>query len=41
MEACLDWGHDEQLGQLSNIAVGRLISPAQFFTPYFINKKAV
>lgn len=41
MEACLDRGHSEQLGQLSGSAAGRLISPAQFFTPYFINKKAV
>lgn len=41
MGACLDRGHCEQLGQLSGNAAGRLISPAQFFTPYFINKKAV
>lgn len=41
MEACLDGGHGEQLGQLSNITAGRLISPTQFFTPYFINKNAV
>lgn len=41
MEAHLDKGHIEQLGQLSNITAGRLISLAQFFTPYFINKKAV
>lgn len=37
----LDGGHGEQLGQLSNITAGRLISSVQFFTPYFINKKAV
>lgn len=41
MDACLDEGHAEQLGQLSNITAGCLISLAQFFTPYFINKKAV
>ncbi len=34
-------GHCEQLGKLSGSTAGRLISPAQFFTPYFINKKAV
>lgn len=41
MEACLDRSHGEQLGQLSNITAGSLISPTQFFTPYFSNKKAV
>ena len=39
MQACLDGGHGEQLGQLSNITVGYLISPTQFFTHILAIKK--
>lgn len=38
---CLDLCHAEQIGKLIRIAAGCLMSPTQFFTPYFSNKKAV
>lgn len=38
---CLDLCHTEQIGKLIRIAAGCLMSPTQFFTPYFSNKKAV
>jgi len=37
----LDLCHAEQIGKLISIAAGCLMSPSQFFTPYFSNKKAV
>lgn len=38
---CLDLCHAEQIGKRIRIAAGCLMSPTQFFTPYFSNKKAV